>query len=233
MMTKNADIIPITYVGGTGGRFISTLLTMANQHRFEEIILSEHGNAHDNWHLPLPVSSLSTSTGIHIESLLNLKVDSYFNKPYFISCHILELLTIMEHFEKSIRVVYDEDDVPDIVMIFLGKHGIDDCGYTADDLSKNYFKLYLEYKFFQKRYFNLTHKEIFTDNVLFITWKELCYSSPAAFVNSLSEFTNIPAHRFSIDNVLKWRKATMDCLAKIKLILNTIQETNTWLIAHK
>ena len=217
---KNTDIIPISYVPGTGGNFLSALLHMANQNIFEEMKLSEHGNAHGTSHMAWPSASLNTPSITHVKSLSNFEVDSFFNKPYFFSCHILDLLTIMEYFEKSIRIVYDEDDASEILMVFLGKYGIDESGFTDEHIKRRYHHRYTEYKQYSNLHFNLTYEKEFKDRVLFITWKELCYSSVDDLINHLSEFTNIPKHKFSVDNIVNWRRTTISCLDKIKLIIN-------------
>ena len=48
MVQKNIDIIPIRYMSGTGGQFLSNFITAAKNKNNDLMDLSEHGNAHSN-----------------------------------------------------------------------------------------------------------------------------------------------------------------------------------------
>lgn len=214
------DIIPVTFVGGSGGRFLASFLAMANHGIMDKMSLSKHGNAHTAFHTPLPESGIDDNSMVYIESLFKFEINPFFRKPYFVSCHIADLNLLSKHFQKTIRIVYDEDDVSDIVLVFLGKLGIDDLNYSTQQLKDNYTKLTPRYKVIQRRFHFKSTPQLY-DNVLFVSWKDLCYSEPDMLIEKLSNFTHVPQNQFSIDNLLNWRRATMDCLTNITSLINT------------
>lgn len=204
----NKHIIPVTYLGGTGARFLTYLLTSAKLSINEKIRLSHFGNAHyglqrDMKHTPWGIEDVPSSQ--HIEHILAQQPENLDNAPFFVTAHILDLDLALETFEKVIRVTYDEDDMDEINKVFLGKFGLDD--YKIKMTPKDFLVFRMKSYVRLKPYF--TRRPELEPRVLFVSWKELVHSDATTFIKKLSDYTNIPSENFNLENLLHWRGVTL------------------------
>jgi len=220
MTQKNTNIIPIRYMSGTGGQFLSNFITAAKNNNKKEIILSSYGNAHENNLIDFVTSDHSTfapqeSDHHKITSILNIKGKEGSTPIYYPAMHLLDISSLIDIFDKVISITYDNDDISDIALIFHGKFYIDELQYvnlTSHD--------YVTIKITLNKACSL-FKRYDSNNVLNVSWKELFHLDESIIVDKISSFISIPKENFNISNLLKWRKATLQCLDKVSSTLNT------------
>jgi hypothetical protein len=232
MVQKNIDIIPIRYMSGTGGQFLSNFITAAKNKNNYLMDLSKHGNAHSTNLLDFSFSETvdfapQADDSFKISSILSLIKQDDSIPAYYPAMHIRDIGLLLDIFNKTISIWYEPDDVNDIAIVFYGKYYMDQ-EYCSNITTHKYVTIKLT-----------THQRLSTFNqydsssVLNLSWKEMLYKDPNNMINKISSFTSIPKDNFNVANLLKWRETTMQCLSTISRTLNTIQETNKWLIAHK
>jgi hypothetical protein len=216
-------------MSGTGGQFLSNFITAAKTKNNQAIQLSVFGNSHANNLIDFIFSGRSSFSPSHSDSL---KIDAILNiigkdsSPiYYPAMHLMDIEKTLEIFDKVISIHYDATDMFDIILVIYGKYYIDEMNH-ADITMNRYFNIKHELKQASKKFNSYD-----SPNVLNISWKEMMYSD--SIVDKISLFTNIPKENFNIQNLFEWRKVTLRCLSQMNETLNTIQETNTWLIAHK
>ena len=209
-MFPTEDIIPISYIGGTGGNFLCHFIVSAKRNIKNVITLSEHGNAHE-----FSLKDLVTfSKGINwpdkdkIDFLLSQSPDPTIKKPYYVSCHIKDVNLIKNTFKKSIRIVYDLDDLEEITTVFYGKWAIDDTQKIRPIYKKEFYM-----RDIHKQHQNF-NKITDMDGILFISWKEYFKGNIDDFIKKLSTFTNIDVKNFSKESLIHWRSKTQDFIDK-------------------
>lgn len=198
-------------MGGTGGNFLCHFISSAKRNIKDIIPLSEHGNSHE-----FGIKDIdSFSRGIAWPD--KDKVDFLFSqlpkpgaeKPYYVNCHILDINMINANFKKSIRIVYDEDDISEITNVFYGKWFIDtQIGKSVPIYKKESYALGMRYR--QRKFLKMQDMP----NVLFISWKEYFKGNIDDFIEKLSTFTNINIENFSKESLIHWRKKTQECINK-------------------
>lgn len=218
---KNNDIIPIRYMSGTGGQFLSNFITAAKNKNFEHIVLSEHGNAHTNNLLDFLFNekigfSPQEDDSIKIKSLLSITKHDKSNPPYYPAMHIRDIGILTEMFTKNISIWYEDNDVNDIAIAFYGKYYMDQEQSSIITVH-DYVTIKLT---IQQRL--SVFKEHASNSVLNLSWKEMLHNDPSHMINKISSFTAIPKENFNIDNLLKWRHATIHCLQNISSLLNNL-----------
>ena len=209
-MILTDDIIPISYMGGTGGNFLCHFIVSAKRNIKNVISLSEHGNAHE-----FSLKDLDTfSKGINwsdkdkIDFLLSQAPDATIKKPYYVSCHIKDINLINNIFKNSIRIVYDPDDLEEITSVFYGKWAVDDVQKTRPIYSKEFYLRDI------RKHQSKFNKVEEMNNILFISWKEYFKGNIDDFIKKLSTFTNIDVKNFSKESLIHWRSKTQDCIDK-------------------
>lgn len=212
-MELNEDIIPISYIGGTGGNLLCHLIVSAKRNIHDVIILSEHGNAHLHSlkDLPMPLGGINMPDSEKIEfMLMNLPDDSY-EKPWYTIAHIKDINLIAQYFTKSIRITYDPDDVDDLSNIVFGKWYVDDVlsGNIASNRIHNKSSIRLSLLGWANKF-----KKENIPNVLFVSWKELFNGNINELITKLSIFTGINTNNFSIESLIYWRNKTQDGIDK-------------------
>ena len=217
MGLKNNKIIPVTYAGGTGGKFLSYLLNSANIPNYKPAPLSKHGNAHaiyDNdvinmYTLPY---TIEVPANEQISELLN-----YVNNdviPIFCCCHILGIDELVKNFEKVIQISYDEKDIPDIAYAYTAKIGIDENNNQEIDNLSNLVKLCAISNF--KIIAKFTYRSDLEPALLTVTWKELYQGDVDNLIAKLSNFANLSKDNFKKDQIIEWRTLTNDGIEKVK-----------------
>jgi hypothetical protein len=223
MVQKNIDIIPIRYISGTGGQFLSNFITAAKNNNKHNIALSVHGNAHQNnlSDFIIPKNSAFGPCAQHdplnIDAMLKLTGKEGSVPVYYPAMHLMNIELLLNTFDKVISIVYDIEDISDIALIFYGKFYLDEPQSNNNiSFSHRYVTTKITLKY-SHRFF----KEYESDNVLNVSWKELFHLDTNILVRKISAFTRIPEENFNISNLLEWREATSQCLDKVSSTLNT------------
>jgi hypothetical protein len=229
-MLPTEDIIPITYMGGTGGNFLCHFIVSAKRNVKTVIKFSEHGNAHqgnlkdisgppvgpkvsDQYKINFILSQLDEINQKGIPGMPVVK------KPYYTSSHITDLNLINSHFKKSIRIIYDNDDHAELSSVFYGKWFVDQRNQWEIDGEVNRLKQ-ITIVPDQKKGFEVTYikfSPLFCNrenmpNVLFISWKELFKGNIEELITKISTFTDINPDNFSRESLIHWRTKTQYCI---------------------
>lgn len=225
MTLKNTKIVPVTYAGGTGGKFLTYLFNSAKITNYGTMKLSKHGNAHAiydndvvNMHT-LPYT-IEVPTNEQISELLN-----YVNNdemPIYCSCHILGIDELVKTFDKVIQICYDEEDLPDIAYAYTAKIGLDEnnhdeINYLADLVKScaiSNLKIITKFR----------HRYDLEPALLNVTWKELYQDDIDSLITKLSNFSNLPKDKFKKEQILEWRKLTQSGIEKVKLLLGDMRK---------
>jgi hypothetical protein len=223
MIQKNIDIIPIRYISGTGGQFLSNFITAAKNNNKYDIALSVHGNAHQNnlSDFIIPKNSAFGPCAQHdplnIDAMLKLTGKEGSVPVYYPAMHLMDIELLLSTFDKVISIIYDIEDISDIALIFYGKFYLDEPQSNNNiSFSHRYVTTKITLKY-SHRFF----KEYESDNVLNVSWKELFHLDTNILIEKISAFTRIPKENFNISNLLEWREATLQCLDKVSSTLNT------------
>ncbi len=228
-MLPTEDIIPITYMGGTGGTFLCHFIVSAKRNIQTVIELSEYGNAHKNNLKDLygdmdggpaaPNQPKIDTVFAEIEKINHGVTGSPpLQAPYYTTSHIVDVNLINTYFKKSIRITYDTDDHTETSIVFYGKWYIDQRNQWAieGDIDKlNEFKPSnpkkshaLSSKMFQSKFTKLENMP----NILFISWKELFKGNIEELITKISTFTDINPDNFSRESLIHWRTKTQYCI---------------------
>jgi len=211
MNQKNSEIVPVTYLGGTGGNFLSWFISLAQRNDNTIMQFSEHGNAHaspyachgDN-------NRQAVDDNIKIHDLLEQGPRRFPNTVWYPNVHLKNLSLAANQFERAIRITLDEDDCDTLISIMTGKVRLDLNILKLEDIDKNHFNR----KQTLLDWLPMYQVEPF-DNVLFVPFKDMMYNSADVLVNKLAEFTSIPAEHFNKSNLLAWRMKTSDGIKHI------------------
>ena len=210
-MSPTEDIVPITYMSGTGGNFLCHFIVSAKRNIKTIIELSEHGNAH---HKALKDISgppygprLSDQNKIDfmmtkLEQKINHPTNFFTQRPFYTCTHIVDIDLINTYFKKSVRITYDQDDIKEIAVVFYGKWGIDEG--NSNWLTHNVYYI----KAYQSKFTELKNMP----NVLFISWKELFRGNIEELITKISIFTDINHDNFSRESLIHWRNKTQYCI---------------------
>jgi len=210
-MLPTEDIIPITYMGGTGGYFLCHLIVSAKRNIKNVLNLSEHGNSHKGMKdLESYAKGLDWPDQDKIDQLLSQLSNSYIEKPGYVPCHMKDINLINNTFKKSIRIVYDLDDVEEIANAYYGKWVID-CATPPS------FKYTKESHAIAVRKHHIYFSKIpNTESLLVISWKELFKGNIEELIAKISMFTHINIEHFSKEILIHWRNKTQYCIDKFK-----------------
>lgn len=211
-MTLNKDIIPVTYMSGTGGAFLSKFITFAKLNSKDILKLSKHGNAHSGYiELPRSILGPPDDDNIKIEQILNAKPYDDVFPIYYVPTHILDLKLCMNFFEKTIRITYEKEDIDDIAICYVGKYHID----ATHKVESTILNLKLHSHMMLLKFCNQFSTIEQNSNILYVSWKELLHFDPNILINKLHTFTQIPIENFNLENLYNWRKATISCIENI------------------
>ena len=152
MITKNANIIPITFVAGSGGRFISYLINSAKAVNPKKIEFSKYGNAHAIWDLNIELVSTPFNNFVPAGEHAKIFFKAYANVrqihkyklnnplPYYGSCHADDIDGLLMYFNKLINITYEDEDIHNIALVFVGKSLVDDAKINDENnLKQLYF----------------------------------------------------------------------------------------------
>ena len=229
-MKKNNNIIPISFIAGSGGRFISYLINSAKCTKPVQLQFSERGNAHDLWNLEIELATtpfpIPFPVGEHAKIFFNvfhrhIRDKEYVKMnplPWYGSCHVEDIDALLLYFNKAIHIGFDAEDVFNITLTFLGKRIIDDVRVT----DMKYIKLrYSQY--FTYLTDSLISRTVRTDlepNLLNLTWKDIYVNDPTILIEKLSNFSSIPYEKFKLHDLIEWRRRTKNGIEEIQTLLN-------------
>ena len=209
-MLPTEDIIPVSFMGGTGGNFLCHFIVSAKRNVQDIIELSKYGNAHDHGLKDIdgPPYGVTMPDHVKINYILNNANLVKVEKPYYTSAHLVDIDLINSTFKKSIRITYDLDDISDISAAFYGKSRID---VRKTKLSIKH-PANLEVTLLQSKFNEKFKKNENMPNVLFVSWKELFKENIDDLITKLSTFTSISYVNFSVESLIQWRTKTQYCL---------------------
>jgi len=188
-MHKITNIIPISFMGGTGGHFLAYLINSASRKNTNRVQLSEYGNAHSSgFGLDNTSHSVFDDTSRIIQLVINARKDISDKELICYSpCHITDFKLASKFFDKMIRITYTEEDIESISLIFVGKTLIDSGTANSNSLKQSI--RWSKYQKYQQHF--LPSVEI-NDRILEVSWDELFKTDGNQLINKLSSFTNIP-----------------------------------------
>jgi hypothetical protein len=213
---KNQSIVPITYMGGTGGQFVSALCYAAKQSNYEGLKFSKFGNAHrssTDTRIPGLPGDFKNTFDEHIEKVLSVKI---LNPPLFIGMHLRDIDRTMETFERAIRITYSHNDIDELALIFLGKWEIE----TNFCNLKNIQSIYQRRIFFLNK--NLEYWQPggdFENHLLYISWQDLYKNSVDDLTEKLSTFIGFKFDSIVVEKIAEWRLLTENGLDNLKIIM--------------
>lgn len=198
-----SDVVPIMFIGGTGGNFLGSLLYHARKNiKFDNKNFSDTGNAH-----ACLKDKISFSAGSGCRPILHLK---YFleipitDEVKYVHTHCRDPLLFLNYFDKIIKTCYTPDDINEIAVTFAIKWTADHGTGIQDHIPTNVEIC----KYNLTRYPSLSNP---CDNnrVFNISWKELLYADTSIVISNLSDFTQIPYNNFDLNSFLEWRELTL------------------------
>lgn len=204
------EVVPITYMGGTGGNFLCHLIVSAKRKIKTIPELSRYGNSHIACFKDIigPPHGIDEDDLVKLDWLINCSYPDYTSSPYYTAAHIKNANLLSEHFKKSVRITFDSDDIISVSSAFLGKYFVDEMKIDLNNISSYKSlamnKLTSSLPFFQK--------DESLSTTMFISWKELFNGNAETLIYKLSEFTEINSTDFSTDALMHWRDKTKECI---------------------
>jgi hypothetical protein len=216
-MHKITNIIPILFMGGTGGHFLAYLINSASRKNTNRVQLSEYGNAHSSgFGIGISNHSVNDDTSRIIQLLINSRKNVSDKELICYSpCHITDFELASKFFDKMIRITYTEADIESISLIFVGKTLIDSGTANSNSLKQS-----IRWSKYQKYQSHFSPSVEINDRILEVSWDELFKTDGNQLINKLSSFTNIPPAHFTLTNLEEWRLATNRCLLTVTQLLN-------------
>lgn len=211
------SVIPIVYMAGTGGHFLSAFLRKARLNEIESNFkLSVYGNCH-NIRLDLgSAGGLADPLDEKIEIIKRNVVDH--SITHYWPLHSDNIDHVMREFDKCIKITYTESDITDVAAIFYVKWGIEGQHITEPFKEFNFHRMLHDYQ----PYFcpNIDY----SDRILNISWYELYHEDRIDdVIKKLSDYTNIPIDNFDKNFMFAWRRNTQRCLRNVNRFNNGYQ----------
>lgn len=239
------DVVPILFLSGTGGNFLSYYLRQAKIADTTNSLtarpnFTKHGSAHKMKRYYSPCTDpIKCNIEHHLNFIKEASVNPEEGLPFFFSIESPPSAKEMsKNFNKFVYIGYDEDDIDQISRVFFVKRCIDGVYFkdsegnfvSSDgeltwntDISKQYSapeELFELFDSFAK--YNVdTFKESQTLNNnggLNISWKEYTAGDIDQFINKLSTFTGYRESSFDQEALVEWRKLTFDCISQFDKI---------------
>lgn len=219
---KNKSIIPISFLPGSGGRFLNYILNSTKETTSIDtsVVDLEHmyklAVAFGN--IKLQSQSMLVPNQDQINDLINYAIDCNSDTIEYCGCNVLDTDILLNNFEKVIQITYEESDIPDISLLFVFEYLPDNIklstNATAND-NMNYIT-------------NFT-TDIDNSSLLRVTWKELYKDNIDNLITKLSDFLNLSVDKFKVNEILEWRKRTYNNIEHIKTLLgDDIKKIIVW-----
>jgi hypothetical protein len=228
-MKPTEDIIPIAFMGGSGGNFLCHFIISAKRKDKTLPILSEHGNVHNDYNykdLDGPALGPKDPDSEKLKFLLSQEISDNVKltpPPYYTVVHFTETKLLATNFKKAIKIIFDKDDVNDIATSFVAKYQIDTLGESNDPKQLNIMNVASQLSIFKWHKYFL--KEDYS-NILFISWKELFLGDIDQLINKISEYTGIESDYFLKDSLIMWRIKTQQGLDNFRTKINNFRTPN-------
>jgi hypothetical protein len=220
-MGLNKDIIPVMYMGGTGGHFLSAFIRAARS--YDEPLLSffnlsNNGNAHRSRIDLGSAGGVAVPVDVQIATILKKNLT---DPPCYPPMHLIDTDAVMQVFERAIKITYDGFDIYEIANIYFIKWGIDEGNFKITNMDEYIEKLRMVFMitFKHHRYFRPNYN--YKDRLLNISWKEIYKADADDLILKLSQFTNIPKQNFPKQELEEWRRRTTKGIDLVNEILNT------------
>lgn len=199
-------LYPISYLGGSGGSFLSGWLNQA-AYRYPLKLDTITGNAHLSNRF-VGFSIFSDQTEI-VESLRQRFTDEQ-NKP-FIGCHIIEDSLLLSNFTKSTKITYEQADILEIAINFCSKNANPDTSSLEQDIV---------HRLESTKQLNARMAEPLpeTEQSTNISWKLLLYGDSNELVSKLAKFYSIEPSKFDLASLVWWRKLAIRNIANAPTI---------------
>ena len=221
MKQKHTDIIPIGYLGGSGGHFLGYFLTKAKYKFEDDILLSEHGNTHNNFkEMSMPDDFVNVKVDEQIKLIKEAQPKSLNNvplkEPYFFACHIIDASILLEQFDKAIYIHYDYEDTYDIARAYYGKWIVDHNQTELENTKGTAVTILFLIADMKEKLKLIKNRVDLEPNVCNVSWKELVHADSSILINKLSKFTEIDSNNFTKTDLDKWRRYTISCIDKYR-----------------
>lgn len=218
---KNNSIIPVSFVPGSGGRFLSYILnsTNANTILASNIDLElMYGLVVAFGNMKLQSQSMLIPAQDQLNDLLNYAIDYNFDTIEYCSCHVLDSSMLLNKFEKVIQISYEPSDILDISFSFIAENIPDDIKMIVSATANN-----------NMTYIGNFETKIDNPSLLYVSWKELYKENIDSLITKLSNFSNMPIDKFKVNEIIEWRKRTSDNIEKVKALLgDDIKKIVVW-----
>lgn len=235
---SRTDLIPIIYIGGTGGSFLSFVLdsTAIGTAKNFKPKFTPNGSAH-------LMPRFTTMIPMQVDLPVDYQIDAVINYqnigydpdiPIFACFHMSIIREIMAHVERAILITYETEDIPDILSAFLAKRWIDglynndgtrfDSVVDENDIDglakryKEHLRLLVDYQH------KFTPCVDYNNRILNLSWKEIIDYDPMILINKLSEFTGYETDRFDTDVIYEWQCRTRDCITHMSPTMDIIRK---------
>ena len=216
-MKPTDDIIPIAFMGGSGGNFLCHFIISAKRKDKTLPILSEHGNVHNDHNykdLNGPALGPKDPDSEKLKFLLSQEIsDKVKPPPYYTVVHFTETKLLATNFKKAIKIIFDKDDIDTISINFITKYQVDTLGEPYDPIRLRSMRMFTRMSI--AKWHNYFLKEDYP-NILFISWKELFLGNINDLINKISEYTGIESEYFLKDSLIMWRIKTQQGLDNFK-----------------
>ena len=209
-----ADTIPVRYMVGTGGVFLTTVLTGAKYNEKIAIKLSRYGNCHsreqDFSHYIHPSHGLGP---IHDDDIkmnaLNSMTFAFGEPPYFVHTHITDLKKTLSQFPKVLTISYTIDDYETLSDVIIYKY-TQDTAMKSHDLDKSmefWTKIMIKYH---------SHFNEEAEGNTNIPFNLMLNGDIEEFVSVLSNVSGYPRENFDREFINEWRRKTLELTPRAK-----------------
>jgi len=129
---------------------------------------------------------------------------------------------LMKHFNKQIKIYYEDNQIDEITGVFMLKHP--DTSSQFQDLSDpEKIKEYMNHHVVK---FRQRHKKKFArlcnncpdlePRMLNVSWNDMMYNDSEVLISKLNQFTEIPEENFNRDKFAEWRMLTYKTINRLR-----------------
>jgi len=219
------NVVPINYMGGTGGQFLSSLIYAAAHKKDNTFVFSENGNSHDSKKY---LGSPPLGIGKDLTGKTNLNFLREFAKTIpedtivYPHGHYANPDVLMEYFHKQIKTCFEVNQLSEIIGVFMLKHPEQSLKFK-NVKGKELHDLYnidkiVKWRYVVGNYFTRLCRPCpdLEPRMLNVSWNELVYLDPEILISKISDFTKIPSEDFSRDAIANWRELTQQTIDRLK-----------------
>lgn len=218
------NVVPVNYMGGSGGQFLSSLIYAAAHKKEDTFVFSENGNSHDSKkYLGSPPASLGDDpTGkINLNFLKEFSTTIPEDTIVYPHGHYANPDLLMEYFYKQIKTCFEINQLSEIIGVFMLKnpeHSLKFKNVKGKELHDLYnIDKIVKWRYVVGNYFTRLCRPCpdLEPRMLNVSWNQLVYLDPEILISNVSKFTNIPNEDFSRDAIVNWRSLTLETIEKL------------------